>query len=256
MNELNFGLVSYWPLQEQSGNRFDLTGCANTLTDMNTVTGNPGVSYPASQFTAATNEYLTIASNANLQTGDIDFTFNFWAYMDTKPATVSWLIKYSAAAGNYDYQIFYTSATDRWQMAVARAVDSAQIVTANTFGSAPLSTWQMVTGWHDATANTVNLSINAGTPDSQATGGALQAAGTANFYLGGFAAANNVNGRICEVGFWKRVLTSRERLWLYNKGKGRSFPFDGRPSIAQNGRFVTGFGMGARNLRNVSNVRV
>lgn len=228
MRSLYSHLISYWPLHEASGNRIDLVGQTNLLTDMNTVTGNPGIIENAAQFTSATTEYLTIASNSNIQTGDIDFTFNFWAYMDTKPATVSWLIKYAASSGNYDYQMFYTSATDRWQMAVARATDSAQVVTANTFGAVSLSTWHMVTGWHNANADTVNLAINAGAPDSAATGGALQAAGTANFYLGGFAAANNANGRMCEVGFWKRVLTQQERSWLYNNGRGRTYPFDRR----------------------------
>lgn len=236
INSLKAGLVSYWPLHESSGTRYDLVGTANNLADTNTVTQNPGIQVYGAQFTSANSERLNIASNANVQTGDIDFTFCFWAYMDTKPTVASWIVKYSAVAGNYDYQIYHDGTADRWKMVVCRATDSAQTVTANTFGAASLSTWHMVTGWHDATADTVNIAINATAPDSAATGGSLQASGTADFNLGGYSGGQFVNGRMAEVGFWKRVLTTQERLWLYNKGRGRSYPFDGRFSPAMLGR--------------------
>ncbi len=247
INSLKAGLVSYWPLHEASGNRSDMTGAANTLTDTNTVTQNPGIQVQAAQFTAANSERLALASNALVQMGDIDFTFCFWAYMDSKPAAASWIIKFAATSGNYDYQIYYLSATDRWQAAVCRATDSAQTVTANTFGAAPLSTWQMVTMWHDATGDTLNIAVNATAPDSVATGGSLQAAGTADFNLGGYSGGNYINGRMAEVGLWKRVLTTPERLWLYNKGRGRSFPFDGRFSPAMLGRHT--YSVGPRRSR-------
>lgn len=236
INPLYAGLVSYWPLHEASGTRYDLVGTANNLTDNNTVTQNPGIQVYGAQFTAANSERLSIASNANVQIGDIDFTFCFWAYMDSKPAAASWIIKYSAVSGNYDYQIYHDGTADRWKMIVTRATDSAQTVTANTAGSVALSTWHMVTGWHDATADTVNIAINDGAADSAATGGALQAAGTADFNLGGYSGGFFVNGRMAEVGFWKRVLTTRERRWLYNAGRGRSYPFDGRYSLSMLGR--------------------
>ena len=51
------GLSDYWKLNEVSGTRADSTANAQTLTDNNTVTSNPGhVSTPAAQFTAANSE--------------------------------------------------------------------------------------------------------------------------------------------------------------------------------------------------------
>lgn len=247
INSLYAGLVSYWPLHEASGNRADLTGAANTLTDTNTVTQNPGIQIYSGQFTAANSERLALTSNASVQMGDIDFTFCFWAYMDTKPTAASWIIKFAATAGNYDYQLYHDGTADRWKFIVTRATDSPQTVTATNAGSVALSTWHMVTGWHDATADTVNIAVNAITPDSAATGGALQAAGTADFNLGGYSGGNFVNGRMAEVGLWKRVLTTQERLWLYNKGRGRSFPFDGRFSAAMLGRHT--YMVGSRRSR-------
>ena len=39
-----------------------------------------------------------------------------------------------------------------------------------------------------------------------------------------------MKGRIDEVGFWKRVLTSSERSLLYNGGVGLTYPFSGAPT--------------------------
>ena len=39
-----------------------------------------------------------------------------------------------------------------------------------------------------------------------------------------------MKGRIDEVGFWKRVLTSAERSLLYNGGVGLTYPFSGAPT--------------------------
>lgn len=247
INSLNAGLVSYWPLHEASGSRFDLTGAANTLTDINTVTQNPGRQIYAGQFTSANSERLNRANNALVQTGDIDFTYCAWVYLDSKPAFSPFVIKFSAVAGNYEYQLYYDGGADRAEFVVCRATDLAQVVTANNFGAFALATWHFVVGWHDATADTVNIAVNNSLPNSVATGGALQAAGTADMNLGGFSGgANFVNGRICEVGFWKRILSTRERLWLYNKGRGRSYPFDGRYSNAMLGRDRLGLAGGRR----------
>src|SRR3989304_4743325 len=39
-----------------------------------------------------------------------------------------------------------------------------------------------------------------------------------------------MKGRIDDVGFWKRVLTSSERSLLYNGGVGLTYPFSGAPT--------------------------
>ena len=87
-NRLKQGLVGAWPLDEASGNRRDVSGLGNTLIDNATVTGNPGPSIYiplASQFTAANSEYLSIADNALLSMGDIEFTIACFFYADSLP---------------------------------------------------------------------------------------------------------------------------------------------------------------------------
>ena len=232
------GLVDYWPLHEASGDAYGMN-TANQLTDTNTVTQNPGIVDFARQFTAANSERFTVASNANLQAGDIDFTVAAWVYLDSKPANnIQGVSKDSATAGAREYILAWDNGGDRFYFAVYRATDSAKIATANNLGAPALSTWYFLVGWHDATGDTVNIEANgSGAIDSTATTGALQAASTAAFNIGARSNATQFwNGRICEVGFWKRILTQQERVWLYNNGLGRTWPFDGRPGTAMLGR--------------------
>ena len=73
---LTDSLISYWKLDEASGNATDSHG-TNTLTDTNTVTSVAGKINTARYFTNANTEFFTLADNASLSTGDIDFTINF-----------------------------------------------------------------------------------------------------------------------------------------------------------------------------------
>jgi hypothetical protein len=77
--------------------------------------------------------------------------------------------------------------------------------------------------WHDAVADTLNIQVNDGTVDFMATGGALQSANVAPLDIGRRSGtSSNIywDGRIDQVMFWKRVLTSGERTQLYNSGSG------------------------------------
>jgi hypothetical protein len=75
-------LVAYWRLDEASGNATDTKG-SSTLTDNNTVTSAAGKISTSRQFTAANSEFLSIADNAALSTGNIDFWIGGWIYNDS-----------------------------------------------------------------------------------------------------------------------------------------------------------------------------
>ena len=68
-------LVSYWKLDEASGNALDAHG-TNTLTDSNTVTSAAGKIGDSRHFTRTVPEYFTIADNASLSApAGTSFTF-------------------------------------------------------------------------------------------------------------------------------------------------------------------------------------
>lgn len=219
-------LVESWPLSEASGTRVGVHAGLN-LTDNNTVTGGAGVgSSLASYFNGDNSEYLSRTSEAALQTGDIDFTFIGWFYINDGNANYLLIGKDHSTAGQREYQLQWLAATGRLNFSCFRATDvGAAVNTAN--GAAPVTTWLMFAAWHNAAADTVNVEINAnGTIASAATGGALQAASGAQFRLGARSYPSfegYLRGRMQRVNFFKRVLSAGDRTAFYNSGNGLDY---------------------------------
>ena len=242
-------LMSWWTLDEESAgvgvvNRVDSYG-TNDLTDNGTTPSAEGRIIRATQHTNAVPDWLSHVSNADLQTGDIDFTFAFWARLDNKATFQAFISKDDELpGGDREYNAHYRLPDDRIRFAVFTAVDVTQAINADTFGSPPVDTWFFVVCWHDAAADTVNIQINDGGIDSVGTGGALQAAGAAEFQIGArehAAARWPLDGRVDEVGFWKRVLSAGERTSLYNESNGVGYSDLGKTlRIGGIGEFVAG----------------
>ena len=227
ISALHTSLISYWKMDEVSGNRADsVIATANTLTDNNTVTSNPGKISLAGQFTRANSEYLSIADNASLSTGDIDFTVALWVYIDSKPGDMHVFGRASSYASFalIEYLVYYRASNDRFRFAPSNGSTSVP-ADANNLGSPSTATWYFIVAWRDKTAGTVNIQVNNGTIDS-ASWSYTQVDLLVPTYVGGvLAAAPFFNGRIDEAAFWKRILTASERTALYNAGAGYTWPF-------------------------------
>jgi hypothetical protein len=215
-------LISYWSLEEASGTRNDAHS-TNHLTDNNTVTSGTGKVGTAASFAAASLESLTRATNASLDTGNIDFTFATWVNAASLTGFPAILCKDGIGA-NREYILLYDGTLSRFKFQVSS--DGASFdgtVVADTFGAASTSTWYFVAAWHDSVNNQLGIAVNGGTADATAHSTGVMV-GPEQFSIG---SQNNAslfwNGLIDEVGFWKRVLTSDERTWLYNGGAGRSY---------------------------------
>jgi hypothetical protein len=236
-------LVAHWSLEEASGGRADDIG-SNTLTDNNTVTQNPGLVGNAAQFTAANTEYLSIVDNTALSMGDIDFAIAFWVYLDSKGADRGLVAKWSATEG--EYRIYYTSGSDRFRFDIRQPDNAASVaVVANIFGSPSIATWYFIHAWHDSVANTINIQVNNGTPNTTAVSVGVRDS-TAAFEIGRHASGQPHNGRIDQVGVWKRTLTSTERSTLYNGGAGLAFSqFSGTYTLTESGTAQGATGSGA-----------
>jgi hypothetical protein len=178
----------------------------------------------SAQFTNANSESLSIGDNASLSTGNIDFTIAGWFMLDNKGANKGLAGK--NVGGNFadfEWDLRYQASSDRLTFQVGNGVASTAVATANNLGSPSTATWYYVVAWHDSVADTVNIQVNDGTVDSTAySAGSWDSGhpfkiGATSIFFG--------DGRIDEVGFWKRVLTSGERTSLYNSGSGLAYPF-------------------------------
>lgn len=182
---------------------------------------SPGVG-PAGQFTAASSEYLSVADNAAVSTGDIDFTVTAWVYLDSKAVNRVFLSRMEVSTANDEYNFTYNSGVDRFQFTIFNSVQATVgEVNANSLGSPTTATWYLLVAWHDSVNNTVNVQANNGTVDNNATTG-FPSDLNAPLRIGARNATptNFMDGRIALAGFWKRVLTSAERTSLYNAGNG------------------------------------
>ncbi len=218
---LTDNLVSYWSLDEASGTRNDSHG-ANHLTDNNTVASAAGKIGNAGQFVRASSEYLSRADDATLSAGDIDFSLTAWVYLDSKPGSQMTAVSKYGVGAEREWTLYWNSASDRFAFyCVGGAGENGMDATGA--GAPTLGAWYFLIVWHDAAGNTLNLSVNNGTAASLAfTFGSQDS--PAQFRIGSRADAGlHWDGRIDEVGFWKRVLTSAERTELYNGGAGLSY---------------------------------
>lgn len=226
---LTDSIVAYWKLDESSGTRSDSVGSSH-LTDYNTVgTATGRIGTAISYASGNTDKYLGCADNADLSMGDIDFTIAGW-FKRTDSITVGMLAnKWDWNIPSREYFLEYNSA-DHCRFYIATAAQT-QVGVVDSFDPT-VGDWTFIVGWHDATANTINVQVNARTLVSTAHSGGVHS-GTATFTIGPYSVLSNygVNIDIDEVGIWKRVLTSDERAALYNSGAGFTYPFSSSAAI-------------------------
>lgn len=221
--QLSKGLVAHWTLDEDGGVREDEVG-GNDLADNATVTQAVGKKVKAAQFTKANLEFLSSIDKPDLRMGDIDFTFAGWVYLDSKPAGSMGIITKTGPSDEYKIEMM-VPAIDRFQFRIVNALSVGTAIRADSFGSPPTGQFIFIVAWNDSVANTINIQINNGAIDSVAHAGGVRV-GTNPFEIGRVdqpATVRTFDGRIDEVGIWKRVLTAQERTDLFNGGNGNSY---------------------------------
>lgn len=218
-------LAAYWTLGEASGTRNDSHG-ANHLTDVNTVGSVAGKIGTAGQFVRASAERLTIADNAALSLGASGLTVTAWVYLDTKGAATNLVAgKYTATGTTSEYVLAHIT-SDRFIFAVYNTAGTEFRATADTFGAPALATWYFLVGTFTLGTLVATISVNNGAANSAAAGSGTPNDTTTLFALGSDAGGTRAfDGRIDEVGVWKRVLTSTEITQLYAAGVGLGYPF-------------------------------
>ncbi len=226
-SSLSNGLISYWKLDESSAGtspvtRNDSSG-SNHLTDSNNCPSATGKIGNAAQFASASSQELSVASNASLQTGDIDFTFACWFYLNTLPSALTVIAgKADSLSSGHNHEwalMIHSSNALRF-----RVCDSGGAVSDVTSVTLSTGNWYYVVAWHDSVGDLLRIQVNGGTVTDRSYSGDVQTL-SAPFRIGGGASGQYFDGLVDEAGFWKRVLTDSERSLLYSSGVGKSYPF-------------------------------
>lgn len=181
----------------------------------------------ASQFTRANSEYLSIVDNAAISTGDIDFSFACWVYMDSAPAAQMGIIeKWDTGLTNQrEYAFYWDNTSNRFVFVVSpdgTSSNNGSVIT-NNFGAPSTATNYFIVIWHDSVNNQLGIQVNNGTANTSSySGGVFDS--TSGLSIGAQTNPSTYwDGRISGVGFWKKVLSAAERTQLYNSGVGLAY---------------------------------
>ncbi len=213
--DLTIGLKAFWELGEASGTRNDSHG-SNHLASVNAVGQAVGKVGDAASFTSASSQELTIADNADLGYSG-DFSFAAWFYNGASQPMAS---KGSGAFAQNEWSLglaFVSGQSLRGTVYQSGGVSTA--ATVPTMLSS--NTWYLAILTYTASTRAITVSLNAGTR-ATATLGGDPVRKSHPFQLGRFN-TGFMSGRLDQVGFWKRTLTTDEEAWLYNSGNGRSY---------------------------------
>lgn len=222
---LTDNLVSYWKLDESSGNASDSVGSI-TLTNTNTVAYSAGkINNGADSGATNTNKMLE-ATACPLTDTEVaaGFTMNCWVY----PKKVN---------GTFQMFAFFNANSSSGRRQAGIAMNASNKLAFQGFGQAggfsmdlagtttlSQDTWYMGTVTYNG--STFTLYLNATSEGTLSATYANAFAQSAKMSIlaqhGGF---NYASGIVDELGIWSRVLTGAEITELYNGGAGNQYPF-------------------------------
>lgn len=223
--------VSYWKLDESSGNAADSKG-SNTLTNNNIVTYLSAVINNGANFVSATSQSLSIAdaSQTGLDFSDV-MSLAGWIRFTTIPAdTIPVIIKREPASNQRSYSL-YTTGT-------GNTINFDSFTDGSSVGCSVSVAWTASTlTWYHLgfTKNGTSIKFyvdgsQQGTTQTGSNGAIFDS--TAVFQMGGWASQSLfLNGRTDEWGAWNVELSSADMTALYNGGAGQSYPFPSAASL-------------------------
>lgn len=209
------GLVSYYKMDETSGNAIDsVSGYNGTNTNVTqNSTGKINTSY-----TYNGSSSKTVVSDTNA----LDLTsaggFSVWIYPTS--ASYNYVIDKCNDSSNTNgyFILLYES---NIVLLLCNATTNTSLV---SNGTVTLNAWNhIVCTWG---SGNMYIYIN-GTLDKSSSTSVTPVASTYNLYIGApISDSGYFSGRIDEIGIWNRLVTSSEVASLYNSGNGYAYPFN------------------------------
>jgi hypothetical protein len=222
---LRTGLVAYWPLNETatSGDvtAEDKSGKGNNLTSNNSVLSTAGLIGNARDFVAANSEFLSIASNTDMQFGDKDWSISLWFNLND---TTTYQIVAKDASGGREFECAANTVGGNTRLTIVfyHSGGSVTVFQPNP-GSLATGTWHFLAFRHINSTGVITGRINTGTFPLTRPAGQTWNATSTEFRLGARAFSpfqSFLNGKIDECARWSRALSDDELDELYNSGNG------------------------------------
>jgi hypothetical protein len=217
------GLVSYWKLDETSGNALDSVGSNNGTVDAfgRVTQGVTGLIDKAAE-SSTTSGIEVVDFGSSLTIGTSSWSISLWAKFST--AGRFYFIQWGADGGTNGIRIetstspYHGSIIFGWGASYHEMSSGLNIDL--TDGS-----WHHIVATFDRSGNMqIWIDGNAGNTYDISSHSAESIANSTNFSI------VSTSGTTCDVivdeyGLWNRVLTSYEISSLYNSGVGKTYPF-------------------------------
>lgn len=214
-------LISFWKLAGTAD-----AASTNTLTNNGTVTFTTGKIGNGASFNGTT-QWLSIADNSALSTGDISFSIFGWAKANDFTDTQILVSKWGGPGGSSDneYRIYLDGQLLKFdiQNADGPVIDLDALTNDIQTGE-----WFYFIATYNSVTDVATLQVN-DDPESLTTVGSVPAPpnGASDFCIGAqMDGDNSFNGMMDALGFWKpKVFTSLEITAGHNSGAGIEHPF-------------------------------
>src|ERR1017187_1023761 len=215
------GIVSYWTLDETSGNAIDVAGGGNNGTPSGVTQHIAGKINTAYGFNG-TSSYIDMGNKANLSL-TTSGSISAWIYPTDVTHMGLIVSKGNPGSDLNGFNLGFLYNTLYWELdnSTARIQGSCPIA-----GNIVNNTWYLVTlTWN---GSNVNLYLNALAVSAPVAQTVTPVSNVYPFRIGARGdnlGSNLFQGTIDEVGVWNRGLTATEVANLYNSGSGISWPF-------------------------------
>lgn len=213
------GLVSFWYMDETSGNALDSQTSGNNLTNNNSTPFTTGYLNNGADLEDSTLHYFSL-NDAN-QTGlDLtgDFTISAWLKPESLPTnSLKWVVGKDQGEPNRSYAVGLRDISGTKYMETMLSTNGSNSGTNNyriSSASITTGTFKMYTWVYNSTTGVITGYIN-GSSIGTANGSTGIANTGAVFTVGRSESSNYFDGMIDELGIWNRQLTADEITDLY-----------------------------------------
>ena len=213
------GLVSWWALEEATGNRADSHGPNTMYEFIDPIGSATGKIADGANFVSANTDYLQVDATHGLEGGLRDWSITGWVLPTTNGLWTGIMhCGIGATAAETDYVI--TGYFDDLRLYVPSG--GGWNVATKTSGLTQ-GVWTFFHAYYVLATNTLGISVNDGTPVETVHASTASAKG-GQCVLGTYLGTGFQNGVLDEVNFYSRALTGSEVTELYNSGNGMAYP--------------------------------
>lgn len=215
-------LVSWWSLDEASGNAIDAHGSNDLVETSGTIDSVAGKVNGGRDLESDDTEYFEIASNATLQVADEAFSFGCWWKPESTNTSHYIMGKWNQTNNRREYIIIKNSSGE-FRLIISNDGTNTNTVLSGVTPSA--GNWYFIVARHDPVSNTIHIKVNDAADVSAAhTTGCNANTSPFRFGAEGSATPLAYSDGVCdEAFFYKKYLSDDELEWLYNSGNGRHY---------------------------------